>query len=35
MVPLYTARIEHLGPGDFVRVQCTACGHDELLMPDR
>jgi hypothetical protein len=35
MVPLYTARIEHLGPGDFVRVLCLACGHDELLPHDR
>ena len=34
MVPLYAARIEDLGPGDFVRVECIACGHDELLAPD-
>ena len=35
MVPLYAARIEDLGPGDFVRVQCMACGHDELLTADQ
>ena len=31
MVPLYAARIEDLGPGDFVRVECGACGHDVLI----
>ena len=31
MVPLYAARIEDLGPGDFVRVECIACGHDQLI----
>jgi hypothetical protein len=31
MVPLYAARIEHLGPADFVRAECLACGHDELI----
>jgi hypothetical protein len=31
MVPLYAARIEHLGPGDFVRAECVACGHNELI----
>jgi hypothetical protein len=31
MVPLYAARIEDLGPGDFVRVECAACGHDVLI----
>jgi hypothetical protein len=31
MVPLYAARIEDLGPGDFVRVECIACGRDELI----
>jgi hypothetical protein len=31
MVPLYAARIEDLGPGDFVRVECIACSHDELI----
>jgi hypothetical protein len=24
-VPLYAVRIEDLGPGDFVKVDCTAC----------
>jgi hypothetical protein len=32
MVPLYAARIEDLGPGDLVQVQCSACGHEELLV---
>jgi hypothetical protein len=31
MVPLYAARIEDLGPGDLVRVECAACGHDVLI----
>ena len=31
MAPLYAARIEDLGPGDFVKVECAACGHVELL----
>lgn len=31
MRPLYDARIEDLGPGDFVRVECVACGHDETI----
>jgi len=31
MVPLYAARIEDLGPGDFVNVECIACGHSELI----
>jgi len=34
MVPLYAARIEDLGPGDYVRVQCIACGHDEMIPPN-
>ncbi len=33
MVPLYAARIEDLSPGDFVRVECAACGHDALIHP--
>ena len=33
MVPLYAARIEDLGPGDFVKVDCTACDHTALLSP--
>jgi hypothetical protein len=31
MVPLYAARIEDLGPGDFVKVDCAACPHTALL----
>lgn len=27
MVPLYSARIEDLKPGDTVVIQCEACGH--------
>jgi hypothetical protein len=23
--------IEDLGPGDFVKVECAACGHDVLI----
>jgi hypothetical protein len=34
MKPLYAARIEDLGTRDRVRVECLACGHDELLAPD-
>jgi hypothetical protein len=32
MVQLYAARIEDLGPGDFVKVDCAACGHTALLV---
>jgi hypothetical protein len=35
MKPLYAARIEDLGPGDFVKVECIACGHAELLASDQ
>ena len=28
---LYEARIQDLGPGDFVRVECTVCRHEELI----
>jgi hypothetical protein len=31
MVPLYAARIEDLGSGDFVKVDCAACAHIPLL----
>jgi hypothetical protein len=31
--PLYAARIEDLGPGDFVKVDCAACHHVALLTP--
>ena len=33
MVPLYAARIEDLGPDDFVNVECISCGHGELIPP--
>ena len=33
MVPLYAARIGDLGPGDYVKAECIACGHVELLPP--
>ena len=33
MVPLYAARTSDLGPGDFVLVECGACGHDGLIHP--
>jgi hypothetical protein len=33
MVPLYAARMEDLGPGDLVKVDCGACGHTALLAP--
>ena len=35
MVPLYAARIQDLGHGDSVNVECVACGHEELLSPDK
>jgi hypothetical protein len=31
MKMLYQARIEDLGAGDFVRVECTVCRHEELI----
>jgi hypothetical protein len=31
MLPLYAARIEDLGSGDFVKVDCPACHHVALL----
>jgi ribosomal protein S27E len=34
MLPLYAARIEDLGQGEFVRVDCAACHHVALLTPD-
>jgi len=34
MQPLYLARIEHLGRGDLVQVDCAACPHVALLTPD-
>jgi hypothetical protein len=32
MIPLYAARIEDLGPGDFVKVDCAACRHMAVLV---
>ena len=32
--PLYAARIEDLGPGDFVKIDCAACHHVALLTPE-
>jgi len=34
MLPLYSARIEDLGSGDFVKVDCAACHHVALLTPE-
>jgi hypothetical protein len=34
MLPLYAARIEDLGLGDFVKVDCAACHHVALLTPE-
>ena len=34
MLPLYLARIEDLGRGDLVRVDCAACHHVALLTPE-
>ena len=34
MVPLYLARIEDLGRGDLVQVDCATCRHVALLTPD-
>ena len=34
MRPLYDSRIEDLGEGDFIRVECAACGHDEMIQLD-
>jgi hypothetical protein len=34
MLPFYAARIEDLGPGDFVKVDCAACHHVALLAPE-
>ena len=31
MVPLYAARIEDLGAGDFVKVDCAACSHTAVF----
>jgi hypothetical protein len=34
MLPLYAARFEDLGKGDFVKVDCAACHHVALLTPE-
>jgi hypothetical protein len=34
MLPLYLARIEDLGHGDLLRVDCAACHHVALLTPE-
>jgi hypothetical protein len=34
MQPLYLARIEDLGRGDLVQIDCAACHHVALLTPD-
>jgi hypothetical protein len=33
-LPLYATRIEDLGQGDFVNVDCAACHHVALLAPE-
>jgi hypothetical protein len=33
MTPLYLAKIEDLGQGDFVKVDCPTCHHVALLTP--
>ena len=33
MLPLYSARVSDLKPGDFVMVECASCGHDGLIHP--
>ena len=34
IVPLYKARVCDLGPDDFVKITCYACGHETLITPD-
>ncbi len=33
MLPLYSARVSDLKPGDFVIVECASCRHDGLIHP--
>jgi hypothetical protein len=33
MVPLYAARVQDLGTGDYVVFKCGACGHTAELPP--
>lgn len=35
MVPLYAARVQDLGIGDFVVIKCGACGHTAEIPPSR
>ena len=34
MLPLYATRIEDLGPGEFVKIDCAACHRVALLTPE-
>jgi hypothetical protein len=34
MLPFYAARIEDLGRGDLVKVDCATCHHVALLTPE-
>ena len=34
IIPLYKARVSDLGPDDFVKITCFACGHEALIPPD-
>lgn len=34
MLPLYAARIEDLGLGDLVKIDCAECHHVALLTPE-
>jgi hypothetical protein len=34
VLPLYAVRIEDLGPGDFVQIDCAACHRVALLTPE-
>lgn len=34
IVPLYKTRLSDLGPNDFVKIACYACGHEALIPPD-
>src|SRR5689334_25017057 len=33
MVPLYAARVQDLGTGDYVVIKCGACGHTAEIPP--
>ena len=34
MLPLYAVRIEDLGQGDFLKLDCTVCHHVALVTPE-